>query len=412
MKSGHLLRTALLGAALGVAACAAAQAAEPPLKIGLLEDVSGDLAFMGMPKLRGSQLAVEEINKKGGILGRQIELIHLDPQGDNARYQEFARRLLGRDKVDVLIGGITSASREAIRPIINRTSTPYFYTNQYEGGVCDASMISMGAVPEQQFSTLIPWMVDKFGKKVYVIAADYNFGQISAEWNRKIMKDLGGEVVGEEFIPLGVSQFAQTIQNIQKAKPDWILTINVGAAQDSFFEQAAAAKLNLPMGSSIKVMLGFEHKRFKPPALNNMHATANWFEEIDTPEANDFKKRWRAKFADEIYINDMGYNAYNTLYMYKTLVEKAKSIKLEDMRKVIATGDACIEAPEGQVCIDPKSQHTSHRMRLISVGPQHEVKVEKDYGTIKPYWLGEIGCDLTKKNDKDQYTPSHLPKKS
>ncbi|MBR1187331.1 urea ABC transporter substrate-binding protein [Bradyrhizobium sp. AUGA SZCCT0160] len=412
MKSGHLLRSALLGAILGVATCGAAQAAEPPLKVGLLEDVSGDLAFMGMPKLRGSQLAVEEINKKGGILGRQIELIHLDPQGDNARYQEFARRLLSRDKVDVLIGGITSASREAIRPIIDRTTTPYFYTNQYEGGVCDASMISMGAVPEQQFSTLIPWMVEKFGKKVYVIAADYNFGQISAEWNRKIMKDLGGEVAGEEFIPLGVSQFAQTIQNIQKAKPDWILTINVGAAQDSFFEQAAAAKLNLPMGSSIKVMLGFEHKRFKPPALNNMHATANWFEEIDTPEANDFKKRWRAKFADELYINDMGYNAYNTLYMYKMLVEKAKSIKLEDMRKVIATGEACIEAPEGQVCIDPKSQHTSHRMRLISVGPQHEVKVEKDYGTIKPYWLGEIGCDLTKKNDKDQYTPSHLPKKS
>lgn len=111
---------------------------------------------MGMPKLHGSQLAVEEINKSGGILGRQIELIHLDPQGDNARYQEFGRRLLNRDKVDVLIGGITSASREALRPIVDRTTTPYFYTNQYEGGVCDASMISMGAVPEQQFSTLIP----------------------------------------------------------------------------------------------------------------------------------------------------------------------------------------------------------------------------------------------------------------
>ena len=126
MKSGHLLRTAFLGAVLGAAALGAAQAAEPPLKIGLLEDVSGDLAFMGMPKLHGSQLAVEEINKKGGILGRQIELIHLDPQGDNARYQEFARRLLGRDKVDVLIGGITSASREAIRPIINRTTYAVF----------------------------------------------------------------------------------------------------------------------------------------------------------------------------------------------------------------------------------------------------------------------------------------------
>ena len=401
-----------LACALALAGLAVAASAAEPLKVGLMEDISGDLAVIGLPKLHGSQLAVEEINKAGGVMGRPLELIHLDPQGDNARYQEFTRRLLSKDKVDVLIGGITSASREAVRPIVDRTQTPYFYTNQYEGGVCDANMISMGAIPEQQFSTLIPYMVEKFGKKVYVVAADYNFGQISSEWNRTILKELGGTVVGEEFIPLGVSQFAQTIQNIQRAKPDWILTINVGAAQDSFFEQAAAAKLNLPMGSSIKVMLGFEHKRFAPPALNRMHAAANWFEEIDTPEAADFKKRWHAKFPNEPYINDMGYNAYTALYMYKDLVEKAKSTKLADLRKVIATGQACIAAPEGQVCIEPKSQHTSHRMRLIAVDDKHAVKVIKDYGTIQPYWLGQIGCDLTKKNDRKQYTPSDLPKKS
>lgn len=108
----------------------------------------------------------------------------------------------------------------------------------------------------------------------------------------------------------------------------------------------------------------------------------------------------------------MGYNAYAALYMYKDLVEKAKSTKLADLRKVIATGQACIDAPEGKVCIDPKSQHTSHRMRLISVDDKHAVKVVKDYGTIQPYWLGQIGCDLTKKNDRKQYTPSDLPKKS
>jgi branched-chain amino acid transport system substrate-binding protein len=287
----------------------------------------------------------------------------------------------------------------------------YIYTNQYEGGVCDAGMISNGAVPEQQFSTLIPYMVATYGKKVYTIAADYNFGQISAEWNRKLVKEQGGTVVGEEFIPLGVSQFAQTIQNIQKAKPDWLLTINVGAAQDSFFEQAAAAKLGLPMASSIKIMLGFEHKRFAPPALYRMNAVANWFEELDTPEANDFKKRWHAKFPKEQYINDMGYNAYVALYQYKMLVEKAKSTKLADIRKVIATGKACVTAPEGEVCIDPKSQHTSHRMRMVTVDEKHNVKVIKDFGVIQPYWLGEIGCDLTKKNDKKQYTPSELPTK-
>ena len=377
---------------------ASAVLAAEPIKLGLIEDISGDLAPYGIPKLHGSLLAVEEINKAGGIMGRPIEMTHLDPQGDNARYQEFARRFLERDHGDVLIAGETSASREAVRPIVDKDNAFYFYTNQYEGGVCDANEISTGAVPEQQFSTLIPYMVETFGKRVYVIAADYNFGQLSAEWNRSILKDLGGTVVGEEFIPLGVSQFAQTIQNIQKAKPDWLLTINVGSAQDSFFEQAAAAKLNLPMGSSIKIMLGFEHKRFKPPALSNMHAAANWFEELDTPEAVAFKARWHAKFPDEPYINDMGYNAYTTIYMYKMLVERAHSTKLEDARKVIAQGDACIDAPEGKICIDPKSQHVSHRMRLLSVDAKHDVHVDKDYGTIEPYWLAKVGCDLTVDN--------------
>jgi urea ABC transporter substrate-binding protein len=382
-----------------------------PIKIGLLEDVSGDLALYGLPKLHGSQLAVEEINAKGGIMGRQVALTHLDPQGDNARYQEFARRLLQRDKVDVLIGGITSASREAIRPIADRLNALYFYTNQYEGGVCDGNMISVGAVPEQQLSTLIPWMVEKYGKRVYTVAADYNFGHLSAEWGRTILKPINGQVVGEEYIPLGTSQFAQTIQNIQKAKPDWLYMLNVGAAQDSFFEQAAAANLNLPMASPIKIMLGFEHKRFPPPTLNNMHASANWFEELDTPAANDFKTRWHAKFPQEAYINDCGYNAYVAIAMYKMLVENAKSTKKDDVRKVIAKGGACLDAPEGEICIDPKSQHVSHHMRLISVDAQHHVHMDKDFGTIQPYWLGQIGCDVTHYDPKEQYSPDHLPKR-
>ncbi len=388
---------------------ASAALAADPIKIGLIEDISGDLAPYGIPKLHGSLLAVEEINKAGGIMGRPIEMTHLAPPPHTPRYPHGARRSVPRDPGDGRRAGAPAAARAAVRPIVDKDDAFYFYTNQYEGGVCDANEISTGAVPEQQFSTLIPYMVETFGKRVYVIAADYNFGQLSAEWNRSILKDLGGTVVGEEFIPLGVSQFAQTIQNIQKAKPDWLLTINVGSAQDSFFEQAAAAKLNLPMGSSIKIMLGFEHKRFKPPALSNMHATANWFEELDTPEAVAFKARWHAKFPDEPYINDMGYNAYTTIYMYKMLVERAHSTKLEDARKVIAQGDACVDAPEGKICIDPKSQHVSHRMRLLSVDAKHEVHVVKDYGTIEPYWLAKVGCDLTADNPQEQYSPTNLP---
>jgi ABC-type branched-subunit amino acid transport system substrate-binding protein len=178
----------------------AARAAEP-IKLGVLEDQSGDFALATIGKVHGIQLAADEINKAGGIAGRPIELVVYDTQSDNTRFQEFIRRVLQKDKVDVVFAGFSSASREAYRPIVDQLNGFAFYNNQYEGGVCDAHMIVTGAVPEQQFSTLIPWMMEKFGKRVYAIAADYNFGQISAEWVRNIVKQNGGEMVGEEFIP-------------------------------------------------------------------------------------------------------------------------------------------------------------------------------------------------------------------
>jgi len=407
-----MARKRLCGLLAGIAAVTALPAYaqdQPPIKIGLLEDQSGEIAIFTMPKVHGTQLAVEEINAAGGILGRQLELIAYDPQFDNAKFQEFTRRLIERDEIDVLFAGATSASREAVRPIVDRTDIPYFYTNQYEGGVCDANMIGTGGLPEQQFSTLIPWMMEKYGKRVYTIAADYNFGQISAEWTRELVTENGGEIVGEELIPLGVSQFGQTIQNIQNAKPDWLMSLVVGNSQSSFYEQAPAAGLIIPMGSSITIGLGFEHKRFKPPAMQNMHVAMNWFEELDTAEAKEFVARWREKFPDETYINDMGQNAYAAVYLYKKLVEMAGSTELDAIREQIATGEACIDAPEGEICIDPKSQHVTHRMTQISVDENHDVTVERSWDRIEPYWLGEIGCDLTQYDPKEQYTPSYLP---
>src|SRR3954465_9223844 len=216
----------------------AAHAAENPIKLGVLEDQSGDFAVATIGKVHAIQLATDEINAAGGIAGRKLELVTYDTQSDNTRYQEFMRRVLQRDKVDVVFAGFSSASREAYRPIVDQLNGFAFYNNQYEGGVCDGHMIVTGAVPEQQFSTLIPWMMEKYGKKVYTIAADYNFGQISAEWTRKLVTDNGGQIVGQELIPLGVSQFGQTIQNIQKAKPDWLMSLLVGNSQSSFYEQA------------------------------------------------------------------------------------------------------------------------------------------------------------------------------
>ena len=383
--------------------------AADPIKIGVLEDQSGDFAAATTVKVHAIELAADEINANGGIDGRPVELVVYDTQSDNRRYQEFMRRVLQQDQVDVVFAGFSSASREAYRPIVNQFDGLAFYNNQYEGGVCDANMIVTGAVPEQQFSTLIPWMMETYGPNVYTIAADYNFGQISAEWVRLIVEENGGTMVGEEFIPLGVSQFSQTIQNIQQSEADFVVTLLVGAAQASYYEQAASADVGLPMASSVNVGQGYEHRRFTPPSLANMYVTTNYIEEIDTPASKDFVARFHEKFPDEPYINQEAANSYIAMNLYKQMVERAGTTDREALRSVIAEGDVCFDGPSGNVCIDPKSQHMSHTIYLAKVEEDHSISFPTVWEDIKPYWLGDAGCDLTKSDPSAQYTPSNPP---
>ena len=412
MPSGSQFVKALrLGVAVA-ALTASAGLAQDAIKIGVLEDQSGDFAAATMVKVNAITLAAEEINAAGGIGGRPIELVAYDTQSDNTRYQEFMRRVLQSDKVDVVFAGFSSASREAYRPIVNQFDGLAFYNNQYEGGVCDANMIVTGAVPEQQFSTLIPWMMEKYGKNVYTLAADYNFGQISAEWVRNIVEANGGTMVGEEFIPLGVSQFGQSIQNIQAAKPGFVVTLLVGAAQASYYEQAAAAAVNLPMASSVNVGQGYEHKRFTPPSLKDMYVTTNFIEEVDTPAAKAFVEKFRARFPDEPYINQEAANSYIAMYLYKQMVERAGTTEHAALRAELAKGDVCFDGPSGNVCLDPKSQHMSHTIYLAKVEADHSISFPTVWENIAPYWLGEAGCDLTKNDPSAQYTPSSPPPKN
>ena len=387
------------------------------IKLGILEDETGNFAIAVVPKIHAYELAVKEINAAGGVLGKKLEIVRYDTQSDNRRFQEFARRLIKKDKVDVVFGAFSSASRESIRGIMEKNKMLYFYNNQYEGGVCSKTTFMTGAVPEQQLSTLVPWMMEKYGKNVYTIAADYNFGQISAEWVRQIVKEAGGTMVGEEFIPLDVSQYSQTIQKIQKAKPDVLMTLLVGAKQASFYEQQASAGLNIPMATSINVGQAYEHRRFAPPALENMFVTVNYIEEVHDviksgefhDKSKDYVKRFRALYPNEPYINMESANAYNAIYMYSKAVEKAGSTDTMKVVKALESGISH-DGPSGVVTMDPKSHHGSHTIFLVKVGKGHEVTIPKIWKDIQPYWLGESGCDLANKDDYSQYTPSNPPK--
>ena len=386
------------------------------IKLGILEDETGNFAIAVVPKIHAYELAVKEINANGGVLGKKLEIVRYDTQSDNRRFQEFARRLIKKDKVDVVFGAFSSASRESIRGIMEKNKMLYFYNNQYEGGVCSKTTFMTGAVPEQQFSTLVPWMMEKYGKNVYTIAADYNFGQISAEWVRQIVKENGGTMVGEEFIPLDVSQYSQTIQKIQKAKPDVLMTLLVGAKQASFYEQQASAGLKIPMATSINVGQAYEHKRFAPPALENMFVTVNYIEEVHDviksgefhDKSKDYVKRFRALYPNEPYINMESANAYNAIYIYAKAVEKAGTTETMKVVEALESGISQ-DGPSGVVTMDPKSHHGSHTIFLVEVGKGHKVSIPKIWKDIKPYWLGDSGCDLANKDDYSQYTPSNPP---
>jgi len=335
-------KTALGASALSFAATIETRYAsaqdEGPIKIGWLGDRTGNFSPVGVQKFNAANLAVKELNEAGGILGREVELVAEDAQSDNRRYQEMARKLILEDQVDVLHAGFSSASREAIRPLMSQHKMIYFYNNQYEGGVCDTWTFPTGSVPDHQVVPLIPTIIEKFGPRIYTIAADYNFGQLTARWCRTVAEEHGGEIIEEEFIPLEVSQFSSTISNIQAADPDVLITLITGANHASFYEQKNSAGLEVPMATTINMGQGYEHLIYEPPALANQYVVVNFMEELDNPEAVDFVSRFRDMFPDAQYVGMEAAAEWEGIHLYAAAVEKAGTTDKEEVRSTLETG--------------------------------------------------------------------------
>jgi branched-chain amino acid transport system substrate-binding protein len=373
------------------------------IKIGILEDQSGNFSINGLPKYRSSVLAIEEINEAGGILGREVEYVAPDPQSNVQRYRELAEQLILQDDVDMLTGAFASNTREAIRPTVNEEEQLYFYSNEYEGGLCDNTTFAIGSIPEQQYGTLIPYMIDEFGPEAYIIAADYNFGQLSADWIRAYVEENGGEVVGEEFPPLSGSQYGSSINRIQDADPDFLATVLVGSNQSAFFTQAENLGLDVPMASSVNLSQSYEHVRFDPPTMEGMHSAVYYMEEIPTDRNQDFVDRFYDRWPDNEYIAQMAMSPYVTLQLYKQAVEEAGTVDQQEVISVLEEG-MDVEAPSGDLSLKGSTHHMSHNMRLARVEEDHSISfIESDI--VEPSFLEEaIGCDLTEQSDTTQYS--------
>lgn len=395
-----------LAALLMAASLGAAAADKKPIVVGSILDETGPLNIYGTAMVDATKLAIKQINENGGVLGRQLKLVSYDAQSDNAKYTLYANQLSLKDKAVVIMGGITSASREAVRPVINRNKTLYFYNEQYEGGVCDKNVFATGIVPSQQVAPTVAWAMKNLGKKFYILAADYNYGHISTDWVKKYVAQAAGQVVGSEFIPLDVAEFSSVITKLQEAKPDVVFSLLVGGNHIAFYRQFVASGLRDKMKIvSATFGLGNEQVVVAPEESKDIVAVYPYFQEIDTPANQQFVAMWHKEFGkDYAYITDSAVTVWNGWHLWANAVGKAGSTDREKVIKALESGIS-FDGPSGTVTIDGPSHHVYQNTHFARTNDKHGFTVLGGEKNVPPAFEKKM-CDLIKKpNQHKQFLP-------
>jgi urea transport system substrate-binding protein len=380
--------------------------AETPIKVGSLLDATGTIGLEGSRMTQTAQYAVDVLNKAGGLLGRPIQLINYDTQSSMQLYSQYAQQLVLKDRVDVIQGGITSASREAIRPTLDRFKTLYFYNTQYEGGVCDHNVFCTGTTPSQTVSHVVNYAMKNWGKKCYIIAADYNYGHITAQWVQKYLKDGGASAVATDFFPLDVTNFSSAISRIEQAQPDFVFSALVGANHSGFYRQwdAAGMKSKIPLGSSV-FGLGDELVSMDHSTTDGIVTSFGYYNDIDNPQNTAFVAGMKAKFGNGVNdLSELDSATYEGIMLWAEGVKKAGSVAQPKVIAALETGIS-IEGPSGHVTMSPQL-HTTIRNAYLAKPVNGVWDIMETYPNQTPTDTG-TQCDLVKNpRMAKQFTPS------
>ncbi len=365
-----------------------------PIKLGSVLDNSGNLDAYGKPMVMATTLAAEEINAAGGLLGRKIEVKQYDTQSDIALYTKFAQQLSRDDKVDVVHGGITSASREAIRQTFKRANTLYFYNVLYEGGVCDRNVVCTGTTPAQAVEPIVGIALKQWGKTAYILAADYNYGQITAKWLAHYIEKGGGKTLKTDFFPLDVADFGSTIAKIQQEKPAFIVSALVGGAHMSFYRQWAASGMNkkIPLCSTT-FGVGNEHLALSPAEGDGILIAGNYSPESTEPANKEFLAKWAKRFGDTKVVHEIAVSQYQGIMLWAACVKKAGSLDRDKMLAAIESGIS-IQGPGGKITLEPKTHHATLDIKVMEVKGQ-KLTIKQEFKARPPSDTLQF-CDLQK----------------
>ena len=328
--------------------------------VGILHSVTGTMAISETGSVQAEKLAIKQINAMGGVLGRKIEYIQEDGASDWPTFAEKAKKLLVNDKVAAVFGCWTSASRKAVLPVFEQYNGMLYYPTFYEGLEQSPNVIYTGQEATQQILAGIDWVTKTKGAKTfYLLGSDYIWPRTSNKIARKHIEKLGLRVVGEEYYPLGHTQFNSVINKIKLRKPDVIYSIVVGGSNVAFYKQLKAAGIDMTREKPLLLTISVTEDEILGIGGENIegaYAAMKYFQSLDNPNNKAFVAAFQQEYGAGMVIGDVSQAAYLGPWLWKAAVEKAGSFDIDKVRAA-SPGIELSTAPEGYVKI-----HDNHHL--------------------------------------------------
>jgi urea transport system substrate-binding protein len=360
--------SAMLGSSLLLKACSTRSENGNKIKVGILHSQTGSMATSEQGVINAELLAIEEINKAGGILGQAIEPIIEDCASEETQFAEKAKKLIEQDQVVTIFGCWTSASRKAVLPMFEHKKHLLWYPMHYEGQECSQNIVYTGAVPNQQIESSLDWLIDTYkGKAFYIVGADDIFSRTANTIIKAKLAAKNGKVAGEDNIPLVNSDVTALLSKIKAALPDGGVIYNNSLNRENnviFFKELQAAGMGSDQYPSLSV--GISEADVEVIGINVLkghYAALSYSMTLESPTNQKFVDAFKAKYGADQVTTDPIEAAYIAVYLWKQAVEKAKTATdLEAVRRA-ALGQT-FEAPEGMVTLE----NNHHLAKFVRIG--------------------------------------------
>ncbi len=355
---GVILGVLIVGVGLAWLAYPLLAEVKAPIRVGLLHSKTGSMAVNEQSMIDAEMLAVEEINASGGLLGRKVQWVFADGRSSPEIFAREAERLIESEKVSVLFGTYSSASRKAVKTVVERADHLLIYPVAYEGLEESSNIIYTGAAPNQQIIPTVKWCRDLLkAKTFYLVGNDDLWPHAVNTIIKDQLKALGATLAGEEYVDLGATDLDGLVQKAQAAKPDVILSTLVGDSNLPFYKAIRGGKVDTSNTAILSFIVAEDELRGLPAwQMINDYSVCNYFQAIDRPENQAFVQKYQARFGADRTVSDTIDTAYNSVRFWAQAVREAGTAELSEVRPALLRQS--LNAPEGVISIDRETQHT------------------------------------------------------